>query len=165
MSLLQEPDTTRIQRLTVQGPAAARERLLPQLETQRWPAPSDGSWVLVRQVTASADPGQLAGELIERARQKINIGDPAEVVRFPTLAALLAELICDLLNGTAAQRWYWRDGPACCHCRPVMPFNSYGRNTPGNWWPVVICWPPEANCNRPGSNYPGQCDRCSGGSW
>lgn len=108
MSLLQEPDTTRIQRLTVRGPAGARERLLPQLETQRWPAPSDGSWVLVRQVTASADPGQLAGELIERARQKINIGDPAEVVRFPTLAALLAELICDLLNGTAAQRWYWQ---------------------------------------------------------
>jgi hypothetical protein len=108
MSLLQTPDTTRIQKLTVRGPAGARERLLPQLETQRWPAPSDGSWVLVRQVTAAAGPGQLAGELIERARQKISVGDPAEVVRFPTLAALLAELICDLINGTADQRWYWQ---------------------------------------------------------
>ncbi|MDY6798097.1 MAG: hypothetical protein SVX28_05030 [Pseudomonadota bacterium] len=108
MSLLQEPDTTRIQRLTVRGPAGARERLLPQLESKRWPAPSDDSWVLVRQVEASAGPGQLAGELIERARQKISIGDPAEVVRFPTLAALLAELISDLINGSAAHRWYWQ---------------------------------------------------------
>lgn len=108
MSLMQQMDTTRIGRLTVRGPAGTRDQLLPQLESGRWPAPTDGSWVLVRRVAVSAGPVRLANELLESARQTIDSGDPDKVIRFPTLAALLAELISDLVNGTAAQRWYWQ---------------------------------------------------------
>ncbi|NMT64983.1 hypothetical protein [Marinobacter orientalis] len=108
MTLPQQPDTTRIHRLIVRGPSGTRQRLLPKLEASHWPAPTDGSWVLVRQVAASAGKSRLASELVEKARQQINSGDPSEVVRFASLAALVAALITDLSRGIASQRWYWQ---------------------------------------------------------
>ncbi|MDL0433537.1 hypothetical protein QPM17_20540 [Marinobacter sp. TBZ242] len=106
--MLQQTDTTRIHRLTVRGPSGTRQRLLPQLESSHWPAPADGSWVLVRRVAASAGKSRLASELLEKARQQIDSGDPSEVVRFPSLAALVAALVTDISRGVASQHWYWQ---------------------------------------------------------
>lgn len=108
MSLPEQPDTTLIRRLTVRGPSGTRERLLPQLEAAHWPAPPDHSWILVRRVAASASKSSLVEELLQKTQQRINSRDPAEVICFPTLAALLAALITDIYKGIAPQRWYWQ---------------------------------------------------------
>lgn len=108
MSLLQQPDTTHIHRLTVRGPQGAQNNLLSQLEAGHWPAPRDGSWVLVRKVSAAASRSRLAGELMDRTQHLISQGDTSEVVRYPCLTALLAALIEDICKGVAQSRWYWQ---------------------------------------------------------
>lgn len=108
MSLHQQPDTTHIHRLTVRGPRGTLSSLQSRLQAGNWPAPSDGSWVLVREVHATASTNYLADELMERTQRLINKGDPSDVVRFPCLAALLAALIGDICKGLAQDRWYWQ---------------------------------------------------------
>ncbi len=108
MSLQLQPDTTQIRRLTVRGPSDTRQRLISRLEAAHWPAPSDGSWVLVRRVAAVASKHSLAEELLQTTRQQINSADPSDVVRFRSLAALLAALVNDICRGVADQRWYWQ---------------------------------------------------------
>ncbi|MEW5755362.1 MAG: hypothetical protein AB1810_03585 [Pseudomonadota bacterium] len=86
----------------------ATARLRQQIEWSDWPEAPDQSWVFIRQVRAQAPAERLALALTSAVRDLVRSGGAEEVVRFANLTELLAALLTDLLQGQAAQRWYWQ---------------------------------------------------------
>lgn len=111
-----QPDNIAIHRLRIHSGgipgAAGREQVSEQLRREldfvAWPEPPGDSWILIRQVRARGPSYRLADALTRATAAEVQSGDADNVVRFASLADLLAALLTDLVRGQAAGRWYWR---------------------------------------------------------
>ena len=111
-----QPDSIAIHRLRIHGGgvsgAVGLERtsheLRRELDFVSWPKVPGESWVLIRQVRARSPAGRLANELTRATTAEVQSGNADNVVRFASLAELLAALLVDLVRGQAIGRWYWR---------------------------------------------------------
>lgn len=115
MNVLQQ-DSVTIHRLRIRGSAqtggAGLARiggvLQRELVSARWPEAPGESWVFIRQVRAQGPLDRLGEALLSATRSALAHGDGDILMRFDSLAELLAALLEDLINGRAAGRWYWR---------------------------------------------------------
>ena len=109
-----------LQRVTLRGAMeaidSARAPLKTALEQNSWPATAPGELLLLRRISASGNPREIAARAADQARRLADnavdgwsLSAPdALAVRFRSHASLLACLIRDLLQGTAPRHWYWR---------------------------------------------------------
>ncbi len=108
------PDTVAIRHLRLRAGSASgpggqeAARLRRELEWADWPEAPGESWVFIRRLASRAPRGRVAAGLVAEARRQLAGGGRDEVVRFADLAELLAALAADLVQGRAAQRWYWQ---------------------------------------------------------
>jgi hypothetical protein len=102
-------DTVVIHRLTVRaGQRRTADGVRDSLQTGDWPHVGPDSWVFIRRLQVSGTARQLSRQLLEQTRQHLNTGNhPEQVMRFASLAELLAALLTDLLRGRAGFNWYW----------------------------------------------------------
>ncbi|WP_445367844.1 hypothetical protein ACH5Y9_23950 [Methylomonas sp. BW4-1] len=103
-------DTVAIHRLTVRaGQQRAAESVRDSLQSADWPQAGQDNWVFIRRLQVSGTARQLPRQLLEQTRQHLNSGNhPEQLMRFASLAELLAALLTDLLRGRAGLHWYWR---------------------------------------------------------
>ncbi|MBD9360195.1 hypothetical protein [Methylomonas fluvii] len=103
-------DTVAIHRLTVRaGQRRTADGVRDSLQAVDWPHAGSDSWVFIRRLQVSATARQLPRQLLEQTRQYLNTSNhPEQVMRFASLAELLAALLTDLLRGRAGFNWYWR---------------------------------------------------------
>ncbi|WP_026603197.1 hypothetical protein [Methylomonas sp. 11b] len=103
-------DTVAIHRLTVRaGQQRAAESVRDSLQSVDWPQAGQDSWVFIRRLHVSGTSRQLPGQLLDQSRQYLTQGNnPEQVMRFASLAELLAALLTDLVRGRAGFNWYWR---------------------------------------------------------
>lgn len=100
-------DSVAIHRLTVRGRRGMAEHLRDQVGNADWPRSDE--WVFIRRLRAGGPARQLPGQLTEQARRCLTQREnPDEVVRFASLAELLAALLADLVRGRIGFCWYWR---------------------------------------------------------
>ncbi|MBI1904702.1 MAG: hypothetical protein HYS20_00425 [Rhodocyclales bacterium] len=109
-----------LRHVSVCGTAAAideaRTPLKSALEQVVWPTTPPGELLLLRRISASGNPREIAARTAEQARRMASAAvdgwSPAApnalAVRFRSHASLLACLIRDLLHGTAQHHWYWK---------------------------------------------------------
>ncbi|AMK76234.1 MULTISPECIES: hypothetical protein [Methylomonas] len=103
-------DTVAIHRLTVRaGQQRTADNLRDTLQSAAWPHAGQDSWVFIRRLQVSGTARQLPGQMLDQTRQHLNTSNnPDQVMRFASLAELLAALLADLLRGRAGFNWYWR---------------------------------------------------------
>ncbi|PKD38982.1 hypothetical protein CWO84_18220 [Methylomonas sp. Kb3] len=103
-------DTVAIHRLTVRaGQQRAAESVRDSLQSADWPQAGQDNWVFIRRLQVSGAARQLPLHLLEQTRQYLTqSNNPEQVMRFASLAELLAALLTDLLRGRAGLHWYWR---------------------------------------------------------
>lgn len=103
-------DTVAIHRLTVRaGQQRTADNLRDTLQSADWPQAGQDSWVFIRRLQVSGAARQLSRQLLDQTRQHLNTNNnPDQVMRFASLAELLAALLTDLMRGRAGFNWYWR---------------------------------------------------------
>ncbi|OAI01625.1 hypothetical protein [Methylomonas methanica] len=103
-------DSVAIHRLTVRaGQQRAADNLRDTLQSADWPQAGPDSWVFIRRLQVSGAARQLPRQLLEQTRQYLmQSNNPEQVMRFASLAELLAALLADLLRGRVGFKWYWR---------------------------------------------------------
>ncbi|NOV32398.1 hypothetical protein [Methylomonas sp. ZR1] len=103
-------DTVAIHRLTVRaGQQRAAESVRDSLQSADWPQAGQDNWVFIRRLQVSGAARQLPRHLLDQTRQYLTqSNNPEQVMRFASLAELLAALLTDLLRGRAGLYWYWR---------------------------------------------------------
>lgn len=124
MNVLQQ-DSVTIHRLRIRGSAqtggAGLARiggvLQRELVSARWPEAPGESWVFIRQVRAQGPLDRLGEALLSATRSALAHGDGDILMRFDSLAELLAALLEDLINGRAAAAGTGAAGRSCSSCR------------------------------------------------
>ncbi|MCQ8119499.1 hypothetical protein [Methylomonas rosea] len=108
-------DSVAIHRLTVRaGQQRTADNLRDTLQSANWPQAGPDSWVFIRRLQVSGAARQLPRQLLDQTRQHLNTSNnPDQVMRFASLAELLAALLTDLLQGRAGFKWYWRRWAHC----------------------------------------------------
>ncbi|MGZ0078093.1 hypothetical protein [Methylomonas sp. YC3] len=103
-------DTVAIRRLTVRaGQQRTADNLRDTLQCADWPQAGQDSWVFIRRLQVSGAARQLSRQLLDQTRQHLNTNNnPDQVMRFASLAELLAAFLTDLMRGRAGFNWYWR---------------------------------------------------------
>jgi hypothetical protein len=103
-------DTVAIRRLTVRaGQQRVADNLRDSLQSAEWPHAGHDSWVFIRRLQVSGAARQLPKQLLDQSRQYLTANNNSEqVMRFASLAQLLAALLADLVRGRAGFNWYWR---------------------------------------------------------
>ena len=93
-------DDTHIHRLHVRGPQAAVARVSRALQQAHWPQAQGEAVVLLRQVRVQAEAHRLSEAVLQQTRQCVEHStDPANVMRFTDMTALVAALLTDLAQG------------------------------------------------------------------
>ncbi|MDT4290102.1 hypothetical protein RO575_11080 [Methylomonas sp. MO1] len=103
-------DSVAIHRLTVRaGQQRSAESVRDSLQSADWPHAGGDSWVFIRRLQVSGAARQLPRQLLDQTRQYLTqSNNPEQVMRFGSLAELLAALLTDLVRGRAGFNWYWR---------------------------------------------------------
>ncbi|MDX8129075.1 hypothetical protein QLH52_17380 [Methylomonas sp. OY6] len=103
-------DTVAIHRLTVRArQQRTADGMRDSLQSADWPQAGQDNWVFIRRLQVSGAARQLPLHLLEQTRQYLTqSNNPEQVMRFASLAELLAALLADLVRGRAGLHWYWR---------------------------------------------------------
>ena len=103
-------DTLAINRLTVRSrQSRIGKQLSEHLSDYDWPDAAGEEWVFIRRIQLRAYSNQLPRHLFDQIEYCTTGGGATDdVVRFASLAELLAALLNDLRLGRAGLRWYWR---------------------------------------------------------
>ena len=111
--------TVTIARLNLRGArddvARARTPLLAALDRAPWPDPGPDTLLFVRHLRlrgSATDIARRAADLVRELTPRAEDGwsraaDQADAVRFRSRADMSACLLADLLDGRAADRWFW----------------------------------------------------------
>ncbi|MDJ0621415.1 MAG: hypothetical protein QNJ17_00535 [Desulfocapsaceae bacterium] len=109
MTIFAELHNTTIARLTIRAPRQVQDRVRQELLQADWPDGGTEQIVMVRKLSAAAASSDIGRLLLVEARNQILHGNDANnVVRFAGRLEMLAALLADLANGTAAGKWYWQ---------------------------------------------------------
>lgn len=111
-----ETAQVRVGTVRVRGPAPDRRAAVDAVEHARWPQSAPGEWIFIRRMQVRGPRHAMRAAIGREAHRLLNCAVPgsaagaanAEVVRFGSLAELLAALSLDLVQGRARERWYWR---------------------------------------------------------
>ncbi|HKK04895.1 MAG TPA: hypothetical protein VKA50_03505 [Gammaproteobacteria bacterium] len=121
-----------IHRLRLRAPRMQHPRVTASLHTAQWPSAGIDEWLFIRRVAVRTPVARLATAAASEARLQAGAAADGEspgalyapAVRFTSLAHLLACLTGDLLNGRAAQAWFWQ---RWAHLFQLPPGTALGR--------------------------------------